>query len=67
MGSIYAIQSYVGKGMTEIESAQDLVRQIGKGIRIEMNTKTVHYKGERHFLLSMRVDNKDYSWESVVL
>ena len=53
--------------MTEIESAQDLVRQIGKGIRIEMNTKTVHYKGERHFLLSMRVENKDYSWESVVL
>jgi hypothetical protein len=67
MGSIYSIQSYVGKGMTEIESAQDLVRQIGKGIRIEMNTKTVYYKGERHFLFSMRVDNKDYSWESVVL
>lgn len=62
-----SIRTYIGKGTTEVESVKNFVRQVGRRIKIDMGSKTVFYNGERHHLISIMVDNKDYIWDSFVL
>ena len=63
MGGIYSIKSYIGRGDTELESVQDFVNKVGKGVRIEMNSSTLYYKGKKYFLYSTR---KKDGWISIV-